>query len=151
METPTRGSLAVVASLSLLIACQALADGASKPKLDTASKTALRETQQMMVNPAMRQKALEADPQAKAVDSQARAAVGDQNTAAVYDLAADIMGSLTEEAGGDPAKMLELLQQAQQNPEALIRKMTPEQRAKLKALSGRIPAAEQKKQGSPSP
>jgi hypothetical protein len=109
--------------------------------ISPADQKALTDTQQTLTDPAKRQKALDTDPRAKAVDAAARQAVGDANTADVYALAADMMGSLTEEAGGDPQKMMELLQQAQKNPEILEQKLTPEQRAKLKAISERMPAS----------
>ena len=83
---------------------------------------------------------LDADPRAKAMDKAARQVVGDENAADVYELASDLMATLSEESGGDPVKMMELLQQAQKNPQSLEGKFTPEQRAKIKAISERMPA-----------
>jgi len=37
--------------------------------------------------------------------------------------------------------MMEILQQAQKDPQSLEGKLTPEQRAKIKAISQRLPAA----------
>jgi hypothetical protein len=108
--------------------------------LDPVNDSALKQTQQMMNDPQQRQKALDADPRAKAMDAAARQAVGDQNTADVYQLASDLMGTLAAESGGDPVKMMELLQQAQKDPQSLEGKFTPEQRAKIKEISQRMPA-----------
>jgi hypothetical protein len=83
---------------------------------------------------------LDNDPRAKAMDAAARQAVGDENTADVYALAGDLMEALAKESGGDPVKMMELLQQAQKDPQSLEGKFTPEQRAKIKAISQRMPA-----------
>jgi hypothetical protein len=109
--------------------------------LDDASSTALLQTQQMLTNPSQRQKALDENPRAKAMDAAARQAVGDQNTADIYELASDLMATLAEESGGDPAKMMELLQKAQKDPQSLESKFTPAQRAKIKAISERMPAS----------
>jgi hypothetical protein len=129
--TPTQSAVLI---LSLLLpSIPALA-------LDNASNTALKQTQQMMTDPNQRQKTLDTDPRAKAMDTAARQAVGDQNAADVYQLASELMGTLADESGGDPVKMMELLQQAQRDPQSMEGKFTPEQKAKIKAMSERMPA-----------
>jgi hypothetical protein len=107
----------------------------------------LQQTQQMLNDPVLRQKALSSDPRAKAMDSAARQVVGDQNTGDVYELASELMGTLSEQNGGDPVKMMEMLQQLQKNPQAIEKMLTPEQRAKIKAISERMPAAAPASQG----
>ncbi len=140
--------LLLVALVSMVLAAPALAEQ-SGSKLDGASKQALDETQKMMTNPALRQKELDADPRAKAVDAQARAVVGEENAGAVYELASELMGTLAEEAGGDPAKLLQLIDDLQKHPEKMAGKLTPEQMAKLKGIAGRVPAAAPQKKPSP--
>ena len=137
MNISLRSTLAV---LGLILVSSPVFAGTVGDK-DPASDIALRKTQEMLTQPGLRQQALQADPRAKAMDSAAKAAVGDDNMADVYSLASDLMGTLAEESGGDPVRMMELLQEAQKNPELLEKKFTPEQRAKIKAISQRLPAA----------
>ena len=133
MSSILRSTLAVLG----LILVTSPAFAGDDPKKDVA----LIQTQQLLTSPVQRQQALDKDPRAKAMDGAARQAVGDQNMGDVYELASDLMGTLAQESGGDPVKMMELLQEAQKNPELLEKKFTPEQRAKIKAISQRLPAA----------
>jgi hypothetical protein len=127
--------------LSISAASPTLAGEPVKQPLDAASQQGVHDTQQMLTDPTERKKVLERDSRAGAVDAQARKVVGDENMADVYALAADLMGSLANETGGDPVKLMELMERAEKNPEILRDKLTPEQMAKLRAIAGRIPAA----------
>lgn len=48
------------------------------------------------------------------------------------------MENLSKEANGDPEKMQQMLLEAQKNPEAFYKKMSPEQRAQIQGLVKKI-------------
>lgn len=113
----------------------------SQPRLDNSSEESLKRTQDLLRN----QRRLESEglqtPEAKAQHQRAKELMGSpENTAALYDLSADIFGPLAAEAGGDPVKMQEILQKALANPEAFAARLTPEQRARLKDMATKAEA-----------
>jgi hypothetical protein len=67
---------------------------------------------------------------------------GGANEEAIYKMAAEVLGNMK---GKSPAEMAKILEDAKQNPEAFVNSWTPEQQAKLKELSERMPAAKQAK------
>lgn len=110
--------------------------------VDAASQEALVKTQAMLRDPDARAKAVNESPQAAFVDHHAQSLGGNaENTNAMYDLSADVLGSLVQQTGGDAAKMKELLDQAKNDPKGFAEKLTPEQSAKLQDISRRIPAS----------
>lgn len=132
----------------------ALAQQQQQPTgVDTASTTALVDTQNMLTDPAARAQGVKLHPMGTDVDNQVKQLGGSsENTDDIYGLAADVFGELMKEAGGDPLKAQELVQEATKNPAAWASKWTPEQQAKLKALSGRLPASQgPASNGAPNP
>jgi len=61
-----------------------------------------------------------------------------ENSDAIYGLAADVMGTLSQQAGGDPDKMDAILQKAMENPAGFAESFTPEQKQKLRELGSKI-------------
>ena len=111
----------------------------SSGALDPSSATALQQTQQLLRDPAKRNAAIQADPNAKAVDQNVRAFTGNaENTDELYGISADVMKELTGGANGDPAKMSELLQKAQADPAAFENSLSPEVREKIRRLAEQI-------------
>ena len=71
----------------------------------------LKETQDFMRSPQERQQLIQSDPKARQADDQVKALAGSpENTEAIYGLAADVMGNLSQQADGDPDKMDAILQ-----------------------------------------
>lgn len=106
---------------------------------DKATQEALGQTQQLLRDKQQREKALQQNPQAMEQHKRVQQLTGsEKNTDAVYDISADIMDNLVKDANGDPQKMQELMQQAQKDPAAFYNKLTPEQKARIKALSEQI-------------
>lgn len=74
---------------------------------------------------------------AKAADQQALAAVAGnvQSKQALYDIAADIMPILEQQAGGDPLKMQGIILKAQTDPASFLSSLPPAIQAKFKSVA----------------
>jgi ABC-type uncharacterized transport system YnjBCD substrate-binding protein len=120
--------------LSLFVGVHVQAEG-----LDDASKDALSQTQTLLKTPAARQKYIDSDPAAKAADAKLDALTGPgQDKEAIYNLSGDIFGKLVEKANGDPAKIKEILKNADANPEAFMSSLTPDQQNKIRDIAGKL-------------
>lgn len=98
-----------------------------------------KETQELLRNARERQKLIQQDPKSREADDQVKALAGTpENTEAIYGLAADVMGTLSKQAEGDPNKMDEILQRAMENPEGFANSFTPEQKQQLRELGMKI-------------
>ena len=115
--------------------------GASTP-LDASSSKALSQTEDLLNNSDARNKAIQGNSQAEAADSFVKKVTGGnaQTSNEVYGLAADVFANIVKDAHGDPKKTQEEINLFEKDPSAFAAKWTPEQRAKLKALSQRLPA-----------
>ncbi|MEK6626983.1 MAG: hypothetical protein AABY53_00015 [Bdellovibrionota bacterium] len=107
---------------------------------DDINSKALAETQKLLKNPARVQKEALDTPEAKAVDKNASitARGNPQYKQEMYNISADLMPWLVEISKGDPAKMAEIMAEAQSNPAAFYQRMPAAMRAKIKSLSGAI-------------
>ncbi len=77
-------------------------------------------------------------PAAKKTAEAVKALSGSEaNEQEIYKLAADILGNMENMS---PAEMEEHMKKAAKNPEEFAKNWTPEQKAKLKEISARIPA-----------
>jgi hypothetical protein len=107
--------------------------------LDAADEEALKKTQELLQNPALRQKTLEKDADAARADQKVRElGVTEENSEEIYSITSDIAATLIREADGDPAKLQEMIQKAIQNPEAFAQSLSPEQIRRIKAVSSKI-------------
>lgn len=112
--------------------------------MDASSEMALQQTQQLLENPNVRNEAIRKSDSAQAADAKLREVAGSEaNTQEMYMLASQIFANMAKDSGGDPAKMQEMVQRAMSNPEAFANSLTPEQRAQLKDLAAKSPAAMQ--------
>ena len=135
---------AVVAALLLSLIPAAHAD-----ETGTTDEAALAKTQQLLKDPAKRAAATRGDPAASAADAQVRGlAKSEADTQAIYDLSAEVLATLVELTGGDPAKMAALLEEAKAHPEKLAEKFTPQQRAKLEQIARQLESSNSS--GAPS-
>ena len=125
-------------------------DGVSKP-MEPASEQALLQTQALLRDRKARAEAISKDPKAKKTDEQLKKLAGGSDSAvdAIYDLSADIMETITRQAGGDSEKMRELLVDALRDPAKFVGKFSPEQKAKLGAIAGQVPDPTVKKKSPP--
>lgn len=131
----------VAGAFSMLIATGATVSvHAEDPTMDPVSQEALKKTQQMLRDAKERSKAVSQDPQAGWMDNHVRSLGGSEtNTQEIYGLAADVLENIAQEANGDPAKMMELLDRAKKDPNGFAARFTPEQKAKLKELGQKLP------------
>lgn len=107
--------------------------------LENTSQDALLKTLETLTQPQLRNQAIQQNPNAQLIDQQVKTLAGSEaNTQQVYELAAEIFQTLTENAGGDPHKILTTLENAKNNPKLLFDLLTPAQKAKLKNISQKI-------------
>lgn len=113
---------------------------------DDDSEKALRETQELLKSPALRQQTINSNADAKKADQNLRELGGSQaNVEEIYAITADITASLVHQANGDPVKLQELVQEAMKNPEAFHSKLTPAQIQRIKSVSAKIDEQQKKK------
>ncbi len=118
-------------------------------KLDKNAQEALEQTMGLLRSSQERNEEIKKDPKAKAVNAQVESLAGNAaNTQKLYELSALIMQNLAEQSGGDPDKMVKILEQAQKDPAGFAKSFTPEQKKLLQQLAGDI---EKTKNSKPVP
>lgn len=126
--------------LMSILAVSMVAFPASAEELDLASQEAALRTRQMLENPELREQAVSKSAEAAFMHRQAESLGGSpENTEEIYGLASDIFAELVKQSGGEPLKMMELLEKAKKDPKAFADKLTPEQRERLSRLANKIP------------
>jgi hypothetical protein len=130
-----RSLLAIVSTL--VLGQPALADD----DLEAAQREALRGSQAALTDPAQRAEAAKDPEAARAMRMLEGLAGNPQASQKMYELAAELMGTLVRETNGDPDKMLLLLENGRTNPAAFGGRLTPEQRKTLSDLARAIEAA----------
>lgn len=120
------------------ISCVLFALGAGAD-LGADEQKALEQTQQLLRDQQQRDGALKASPQGQLNHQELQKTVGaGENTNAVYGMSADIFGVLVKETNGNPELLHKRMLEAQKDPEAFLRSLPPELRAKIKALSDKV-------------
>ena len=110
---------------------------------DQETRSAVEEVQKQMQSPTFHQNAAKESKEAAAVEQHVKTLSGSpENEQAMYNLAAEVLGNMKDKS---PEEMQKILQEAQKNPEAFLNSWSPEQQKKLKDLSERIPAGQQKR------
>jgi len=90
-------------------------------------------------DPQARQALIDQDPKSRAMHNQVSSFAGsEENTNEVYRIASKVLEKIAQDAGGDPEKMMLLLAEAQKNPEAFARNLTPDQQAAIRQLAAQI-------------
>lgn len=109
---------------------------------DPEQEKAMLEVQKEMKDPKSRQQMM-TTPQAKKTDEYVKQMTGGgQNEQEIYNISSDILMNMKDMT---PEQMDAYLRKAQENPEDFANSLTPEQLKKIKALSEKIPAANQKR------
>lgn len=107
--------------------------------LDQASQEAKKQTSDMLRDPKQREQAVNENDKTKAAHKNMERVTGNPaNTQKAYEISADIMDSMVNQTGGDPAQMQKILEEAQRDPEGFYKKLTPEQRKQIQELAGKI-------------
>jgi len=104
---------------------------------DEAMDSALQQTQDCL----RQQNCASAQTDAgKAAAQQALEAVGGNadQMQGLYNISADIMPLLLQQAGGDPAKMQAILQKAQTDPEGFLNSLAPDIQTKIKQAAATL-------------
>jgi hypothetical protein len=115
-----------------------------------AEDAAMKDVQDLMRSESQRAEVIKQSPKAQQADSFALQAVGGDAALKnqVYDVSADIMGTIKEMSGGDAGKMNALLQKAMQNPDEFLKSLPAEQQAKIRGIANQV---ESNKKGSQKP
>lgn len=138
---------AVIAAL-ILMPSSALAQ--SKDALDPIPADALEQTRKRLANQAHREEDAAKTPEAANAHSDVKSTVGHDPrlTDETYNLASDILGTLVQEADGDPNKLKDVVDSLSRDPRSLERRLTPQQRQAIRDLASK---AEKSRGGVGSP
>ena len=109
----------------------------SLAQAETANAEALKKTQDLLRDPKQREKAAEEDTKAAATMKSVESFSGKEHSQEIYNLSAEVMGTITNRSKGDVNSMK---QDTQKTPEEFIKLLTPEQWAKIEALAKKIEA-----------
>jgi hypothetical protein len=135
----------ILVTLVVFIVLPSLTFAQVNSSTPTQSKTTaivdpLKSTQQVLRDKNDRQKAIvESGEKGNAADSYVEKVVGSGLKDEVYDISADLMELLQSESGGDPNKMMEILSQAQKDPEGFYNRFPAAQKEKVKKLIEKMP------------
>lgn len=112
-------------------------------KIDSASQEALEKTQQLLNDKDLRREAIGKNPKAIKADGFLNDLTGGDSKLndEIYFLASEVFTIIVNDAGGDVQKMNEALASFSRDPSKFAEKWTPEQRAKLRELSSRLPGS----------
>ena len=121
-----------MASVLLIALWMAQAAWSQDPGVDAA---ALNAAQKQLSDPAKRADAAQNAEAAAAMASLEKLAGNPQNSQQMYELAAQLMDTLTKASGGNPEKMMKMLEDGKNDPEAFGKLFTPEQRKKLSDIA----------------
>lgn len=100
---------------------------------------ALEEATFLLNNPAAREAYIRNNDSAQKADRTLRDLAGSDQTAdEIYRLASDVFANIMLKANGDPDKIMQLLQEAQQNPQAFANSFTPEKKKMLGDLARQV-------------
>jgi hypothetical protein len=105
--------------------------------LDAHQQKGLQDTTNLLKSKSERDAFIRKSKNAKEADDKAGAIAGSsEGKEEIYDMSSQIFEKITQESKGDPAKMQQLLEDAQKNPEAFYNKyFTSEQKARLKKIA----------------
>ncbi|MEK6580100.1 MAG: hypothetical protein AABZ55_12805 [Bdellovibrionota bacterium] len=106
--------------------------------MDAASREDLTKTQELLRDPKHREKPSVEIEKSRWINDHVKSLAGSkENTQEIFELSAEIFGTIAQEAGGDPTKMMEILEKYKKNPQSLDKKLSPQQRQRLKEISGK--------------
>lgn len=110
-------------------------------ELSKVDSDALANTVKMMNSPTERQGVIDNSDGAKKADAMVKSMMGnEEDTQAVYKVAAEIFRSVAQENGGDLQSIIQTIGKAQSNPEEFYRNLSPEQKKMIMDLSKKAEA-----------
>lgn len=124
--------------LLLLLIC--VLSSSARADLDSSQKEGLKKTQDLLTNSKERDKALANDPKAKDIDAKAGALAGSSaNKEEMYSISSELIEKIVKQTDGDPAKMQQLLNEAQKDPKAFYEKYFDDgQKSRVRNLATKI-------------
>lgn len=104
--------------------------------LSPVDQEALEDTKALLNDPKRLEEVKSKNDKANSVDKNIDAlGFSAQEKKEIYGLSSEIFEQLVKETNGDPEKMKKLLSEAMKDPAGFAKKWSPEQKAKLKAIS----------------
>jgi hypothetical protein len=120
--------------------------------LDAASTDALAKTQQMLQDPEMRNKVVGDSASAQTVDSQVKSLAGNpQATDEIYKISGQVLEDLVKETGGDPVKMMQIMNQAQSDPKGFLSHISQQNKDAIHSVATQIDSAPTTRQPATAP
>jgi len=117
-------------------------------QFDSHSREGVHKTQDFLRSREQRETYLKTDPKARDVDTKVEALAGTpENKDEMFDLAAEVLEKIANEAKGDPEKMKILLLEAQQDPQKFYQSHFSE--GQKKRVQGLAKDIERRKIASP--
>jgi len=114
--------------------------------LDSATRSALEQTQKVLRDPSTRGKILDSDSTARQNDSKLlQITGGGANQQEIYEIAAVIFESLLSETTGEPAEVEKILNDAMKDPTKFYEKLKPSDQARIKKLADKIQSSQTRK------
>jgi hypothetical protein len=127
--------LGLVVALAFLVS----AGPTGAQPLDPTSQDALNQTLQILLDPDARAAELARNPQGATVDQQVRALTGsDALTQEFYAVAAQVLGELAQNSGGDAQKMLQAVERAKSDPAGFAAMLSPATQQRLRDLAVKL-------------
>jgi hypothetical protein len=123
-------------ALALALACSLPALAGD---LGSDADKALKETQDMLMDPSLRREATRGNADAAKVEAQVQGlGLGAEGQKEVFGISADILGSMVQETGGDPALMQQRMNEALANPESFFNGLSADQQKRIREVSGEL-------------
>lgn len=122
-----------------------LANAQSSITDDQVNQSALKETQDVITDPARRIEVVKGSPRAQKIDDQVKQLMG-HNAEDMYKTAADFLPYILQMGHGDPTKMVEFLTKATRDPASFANNLPPELKRKASDLAEKVkPLPEQRR------
>ncbi len=141
-------SAKVISALLVVGLASAFCSGAESSE-EVHAQQAVGQTKQMLTDPTERAKYMSTDSRAKKQDESVKTQLGSQSENA-YELASQLTTTILNQAGGDPAKMEEIVNGLVADPTSLEKILTPAQREAIRGMASEIETKNQGKVSVPS-
>lgn len=106
---------------------------------DSSTDEAVSQTQDLLRSKSQREKVLHEDKKARRADEQVQSLTKNKKTQEdMYGAAADVFPLVVKNAGDDPKKQQEYLNQMSAHPEEFYNSLTPEQQARIRDIASQI-------------
>ena len=108
-------------------------------EMSAVDSESMEKTIELLNNRAQRQEKIDSSPDAKKANDMAKKLFGDgADLNQVYKVAGELFRKLATDNNGNSISMMEILSNAQSNPEEFFKNMTPEQQEMIRSLGKKV-------------